>query len=533
MKSSVAASIALFGFQALAQQHVCIIGGAVVDSSSNQPIARARVLVTASYSLMRITDDEGKFCFDSLDKGNYVLTVQKAGYLPAAHGVSLAVEENSEVKPVAVRMTRYGSVGGMVLDDRGESLPGADVTVWDRVRGKTGWGPEEVDSVNADARGSFRFNGLPPGTYYLSVSEADPMEHKHVFPFVDSEGDPPLEREVETFYSQSFTFSGATPVELQAGQQINDLAVTLKKTRLRSVSGRIANPPKSGVLDYYGESETGAVSTGAIPIAHDGTFVQVDLPPVRCTIRLFDGQRLIAHKEVDLTTGDALAITLEPIETIDVPVTFHTEGRGPAFRPRGPSAGKSLLVREGSDEAVALEIAPDGTYRFAGVEPAVYRLQLALADQALYLKGVSYGGETVTGSKLDLHSARQGGLELIFSAKVASLQGRAVAPSGAEGDENQNLTVILVDEAKGSAASIASQTGTDQKGRFQMHKVPPGKYRLYAIEKFDEATWRPEAVEALAGKSVELELKESEKKLVSVPIISADEWNAVLKKLGE
>jgi hypothetical protein len=40
-------------------------------------------------------------------------------------------------------------------------------------------------------------------------------------------------------------------------------------------------------------------------------------------------------------------------------------------------------------------------------------------------------------------------------------------------------------------------------------------------------------VQTLTGKSVELELKESEKKQVSVPIISADEWNAALKKLGE
>jgi hypothetical protein len=80
---------------------------------------------------------------------------------------------------------------------------------------------------------------------------------------------------------------------------------------------------------------------------------------------------------------------------------------------------------------------------------------------------------------------------------------------------------------------IAGHAGTDQKGRFRMAGVAPGKYRLFAIEGFDDDRWgSPELAKVLEAKSVELELKESDKKQVSVTVISAGEWAAAVKKIG-
>jgi hypothetical protein len=185
-----------------------------------------------------------------------------------------------------------------------------------------------------------------------------------------------------------------------------------------------------------------------------------------------------------------------------------------------------MLVRDGSDEAVGLQVADDGTYRFPGVERGIYRLHIQLAGQKLYLKGVTYGGETLTGNKLDLRTARAGGLEITLSSNVAEVQGRVATPE----EESDDLTVILVDEAE----RIAGETGTDQKGRFRMAGVAPGRYRLFAIEDFDDNVWgSPELEKVLAAKSVEVELKESDKKQVSVTVISAHEWAEAVKKIGE
>ena len=127
---------------------------------------------------------------------------------------------------------------------------------------------------------------------------------------------------------------------------------------------------------------------------------------------------------------------------------------------------------------------------------------------------------------MDLRSARAGGLEITFSSNVAEVQGRVTAIE----DERDGLTVILVDEEK---ARIAGEAGTDQKGRFRMPGLAPGKYRLFAIQGFEDDRWgSPELAKVLEAKSVELELKESDKKQVSVTVISADEWAAAVKKIG-
>lgn len=525
----VATAIAILCLRAAAQEAApCTISGAVIDGASDKPVERARVIAeSANYSFLKLTDGRGGFCFERLTAGDYRVTVQKAGYEDGVHPVILAVEDNSPVKPLTIRMTQWASFSGTVLDSEGELLPGAEVTVWERTGGRNGGPPDEVESTHSDGAGAFHIAQLSPGAYYLSVTGGASNFIRYAVPLVDSHGQMPREKEVETFYSGSFTFADATPVELKAGQQLDNLALTLRKARLRRVTGRIMNPPASSFLYYESETETRSDSGGTIPIASDGSFVRADLPPAKYSFRLKDGQKLIARKDVDLTFGDAVGITLDPIETVDIPVTFQTEGKGPAFRPRppGPSWGESMLVRDGSDEAVGLQLAYDGTYRFPSVERGVYRLHIELAGQKLYLKGVTYGGETLTGNKLDLRTARAGGLEITLSSNVAEVQGRVAAPE----DESDDLTVILVDEAE----RIAGETGTDQKGRFRMAGVAPGRYRLFAIEDFDDnVRGSPELEKVLAAKSLEVELKESDKKQVSVTVISAHEWAAAVKKIG-
>lgn len=512
--------LAILCLRALAQDAApCAVSGVVTDEATNKPVVRARVIATTNtYSFLQLTEERGRFCFKELTPADYHLLVQMPGYVELFHPVTLAVEQDSPVKPLAIRITRSSSISGTVLDADGELQPGADVTVWERTR----TGPNQVHSATTDARGSFHMSQLAPGIYYLSAKYED-QDDRTSLPFADSHGRMPRTKEIETFYSASFTFSGATPVEVKAGEQIKNMVLTLGKAALRRVTGRIADLPHSGFLTYYSETETGSGEGGAIPIASDGTFVKADLPPAKYTFLLGDGRKAIALKEVDLTLGDAAGITLDRIETADIPTVIRTEGKGPEFRPR-PGTSDFMLVQAGSNEAMGLEAVNDGTYRFSGVPRGIYQLHVELAEHQLYVKNVTYGGETQTGDKIDLRSAREGGLEITLSPNVAKLQG-SVAISD---DASEELTIVLVD-----GAQIIHETGTDQKGRFQIAAVAPGKYRLYAIEGFDDGEWgRPELAKALEAKSVELELKESETKQVSVPAISAGEWAAALKKLG-
>ena len=118
--------------RALAQQPACTIGGTVVDDDSNRPVVKARVMaeVRGRYSLMGLTDERGSFCFERLDPAIYHILVQKTGYIETQYGGALAVEGSSEVKPLAIRMTAYAAISGVVLDADGDPVPGAEVTAW-------------------------------------------------------------------------------------------------------------------------------------------------------------------------------------------------------------------------------------------------------------------------------------------------------------------------------------------------------------------------------------------------------------------
>jgi len=518
MMRGVTASIAILCLRALAQEPACAIGGKVVDGPTGKPVVRARVIaeVKDSYSFVTLSDVRGNFCFERLTPAAYHVLVQKPGYTETRNAGALAVEEGAAIKPLALRLTPYAGLAGVVLDEDGGALAGVTVTVWQRVRDRKGGSPDSVDSVETDGLGAFRFSELDSGTYYLSAKRPDDFEVMAISPYLDGTGQTPREKEAETFYSGSFTFGGATPVEVEAGQQVGNLVLTLKKTRLRGITGKVANPPRAGFLDLERETETESSFFRAVTIGEDGSFSRMGLLPARYTLSLRDGQRLVASKEVDLTSGDAIGITLDPVETVDVTVTFRTEGKGQAYRP-----GADFLTAADRPD-VPVQTEADGTYRFVDVPRGIYSVSLSTLAQKLYVKRMTYGGEVLADRTLDLRSGASGTLEVTLSPNVADVEGRV------EADGSAAITVILVE-----GTTITAQAETDQKGRFRMETLAPGKYRLFAIAGFDGDDWgSPDLAKVLAAKSVDLELKESEKKQVKAPVISEEEWDAAVAKSG-
>ena len=334
------------------------------------------------------------------------------------------------------------------------------------------------------------------------------------------------------FYSGSLTFFGATPLTVKAGQSMDNLVVTIKKTAARRLAGRIAIPPRATAFCRSNmRRKPGQVPKASIPVRSDGTFSREWLAPVRYTLTLNEDGRKIAERQVDLTDGDATGIVLERLEPMDVKATIRTEGTGPAFQP--PPLFGPFLVEVGGDHEVSGRLQPDGTYEFRGVTPRIYRFVVSLNGQNLYLKQITLGGEVQAGKNVDLRSGKPGVMEVILSHNVAQVEGHVAGPK-AHAYESEETTVILVPEvAAGEELPIAAQAAADEKGHFKLEALPPGKYRLFAIQGFDEDDWgSPQLATELAGKAVKLELTESEKKSVTITVISSEEWEAAVKKVG-
>lgn len=88
-------------------QTTAALRGQVIDQRSRQPLAGARVALTKSPA-PRVTSTDGRFAFDSLLAGTYLLEIRAIGYQAAARVVRLApgdsVEQVIDVAPVVVTL---------------------------------------------------------------------------------------------------------------------------------------------------------------------------------------------------------------------------------------------------------------------------------------------------------------------------------------------------------------------------------------------------------------------------------------------
>lgn len=141
------------------------LSGTVVDNNGI-PIAGAAVLIKTStgngVTIATIfSDPNGHFQTSSLAPGNYTLLASAPDFQTASATVSV---RSDEVTPIAlILIPDPGSIQGSVVDVRtGQPIFGVLVSVTDINN-------FQVASIIADDVSTFRFDGLPPGSYTVSV----------------------------------------------------------------------------------------------------------------------------------------------------------------------------------------------------------------------------------------------------------------------------------------------------------------------------------------------------------------------------
>jgi len=544
-----------------AARGACLIGGTVRDSESDKPLAHVRVFARppepprtppadapiepAKPAILRVTDAAGSFCFESLAAGSYQLLAQHAGYLLSIYGARpghtegtpFTVDGRTALAPVIVRMVAGATIGGTVLDDRGQPVEGVMVDLqrkkWDWI-----WEPSHVTFARSGPGGAFRLPPIPPGTYYLCANPLELLTDPAMFevlglpdpgPLMDEKGRPIVETSATTFYNGSYSFAHATPVTVKSGQEIGDLVLSMKPRVARRISGRI-----SGAFDPKALAEAEVVATtvvemvgpagrpGAGSIHPDGAFTITDLGPLEYDVNV-NGLPGSITAQVDLSAGDVEGLILEPARTVALRVSARIDGQ--EAPPTQPMAICDL------EHGCQQRNPPDakGVYRFSDVREGIYRFHTR--GPGVYVKRVIVDGKPLAGGQLDLRKGAPESIAVVLSSNLASLEGRLEresAPAPA-----LTVSVMLVDEIRYSPAVSNHFVAADSTGRFHFDSVAPGKYRVLAIEGFDDGPWgSPELFAALAGKSVEVEIGEGEKKTLTLPVIAAGEWELALRKVG-
>ena len=160
------------------------VGGAIVTLNGGpartpipvQPGARPAPPPPPAGPLQILTDAEGRFAFTSLFRGNYTLTTTKTGYAPGAYGRmrpggptrSLQLDDGEKLGDVTVRLFKFGSISGTVVDDTGEPVVQTMIRVYRRtlVAGRRVLMPTGPQ-VQTDDRGAYRIGSLAPGEFVV------------------------------------------------------------------------------------------------------------------------------------------------------------------------------------------------------------------------------------------------------------------------------------------------------------------------------------------------------------------------------
>jgi 5-hydroxyisourate hydrolase-like protein (transthyretin family) len=450
------------------------ISGRVLEDHSGAPLASADVRVfrvgahEAAADLE--TDAAGRFGASDLPPGEYRVEVSKRNYI----GATTLVRAGGS--PL-VRLVRCGVMAGQIGDQHGQPVTGAHVFAMP-------FGGASVTAhAEADEKGKYRLNNLPPGRYAVAVTYgASTMA-------VGSSGSAAVLPEVGSgvlFYPDN---TQPRPFTVAGGEEYRNVDFAVTPGALSSVSGKVDKASANGrfwlALTPIGQPALAAAVTQAEP---DGSFHFEGIP--------VGSYNLFAAGPANARSTQGAILGPEPLfARVRVDISGQTieglspgveSGRSVDFALRAAHAGgsktcpASAQVRLTSleDWAVAFEYAaevgPQGT-RIDRLAPARYRIDVENLGDRCY---------AAASQILDLTRERGSEPVEVLVTPAGEIRGLL---TGAAADVG--YAVVLLPSAPGTDDAIRVAF-PDHEFRFGFAGLRPGPYRIAAHDTGEDAKVR-------------------------------------------
>jgi len=548
-----------------------ISGIVTLDDEAKTPVRRARVRLTGSagtVSLITATDAQGRFVFRDLPPVRYNLVADRPGFVSGAYGAAkpgnatagapLALTEGQQVTGAAIVMGRGAVITGRILDEFGRPAERADVLLmqWTTVNGErtlrqTFGGLPGLNVT--DERGVYRLYGLTPGEYLVaatgrnmggdlrrvSVAELQWADRVSTDP-APAQG--PAVGSAPFFYPGTADSSTATPVRVNAGEELTGIDFVVGYVRTARITGRVEMPdgsvPRTVQLNFFSDTRvslSGGTMVGAV--RPDGTFSSAALPPGKYSIiaRAAPGagpspdMSLWAMQDLVLTGDDitGVVVTLAPGLTIKGRVTFDaTTAQVPADL-RGFSVRLSPVRTTGVSIGVpAATLEPDGSFEVDGVVPGSYRLALGMPTRTGSLptwtvRHITHADRDVADHGLEVKpGADVAGVEFVLTDRVTEVSGHVTDAAGKPVTDH-HVIILPVDNSLWSVGIRRRPIPQrpDTTGRFRMIDLAAGDYYLALIAEYDPAQLSDTTfLESLLPSAVKFTLKEGERKVQDVKL---------------
>jgi hypothetical protein len=427
-----------------------------------------------------------------------------------------------------------------VYDSDGE--PVADVAVSLLRQGRNLGAPilTNYRTASTDDRGEYHISSIDPGQYYLRTTATR----------LGRFGGPGTGDEailVDQYYGGARDSKDAAPIHVGGGESLAGLDFRLVAEPAIEVRGQILGVPvESAPESQQAESE----HFGGLIVSHGGMggpgirvtispdeagslngsgrwtqsimaqdsehrFQMPGLPAGRYRIEavLEAGNKTYGASQVlDLHANSGeIALTLAP--AVDLAGTLRVEGQAPpaeagVVRLNGAAAARQgglrvRLARPGSGRnSVTANVGADGKFSLPQIVSGDWQLSVTPVPPG-FLKSARLGDKDVRFSTFEIGSNTETPLNIVVSMNTATVEGEI----DTEGDSRRAGVVIAPVGPYHNLARYYYGTTANDKGKFHISGIAPGKYKIFAVEKMAPASFRtPEAADQLdeLGEVIEL-----------------------------
>ena len=506
------------------------ITGRVVASDNGRPVKRARVFVTAAElpgGRGMLTDDGGVFDFTELPAGRYTLTVSKAGFVslsygqrrPLQAGTPLQLADGEQLKGVQFQLPRGSVIGGRVLDEDGDAMPGVMVRVmrYQYQQGERRLTP--AGNGQTDDRGQYRVWGLMPGDYYVSAmmrggnfggnfgGPGGPGGRGGGRGFAVAPPSGGNEQDqinyAPTYYPGVPSVNEAKAITVGLSQEVLDINFGMQLVRIARITGRVLNPDGSPVTsgnvnlmpDTGGARGTQIGMNVGGRIQWDGAFTIASVPPGRYILRARadDGETpQFGAQPISLNGEDVsdFTVVLSTGATVSGMLTFLPGESNPPdlmqFRISAPSTDQSDFGPQPN-----ARVDKDGRFTLTGVSAGSHLIRAGgNTTRGWILKSVTVGGRDVTDTPIQVRSGETvSNVVVAFTDRQNEISGTV---SDGQGAPVPDFTVLAFPTDSSLWRPQARQIMTarpDQTSTYRIRGLPPGEYYLVTVDPTEQGEW--------------------------------------------
>ena len=450
------------------------------------------------------TDDNGQYKFANIAAGRYRVTVLAPGYVIfgtsdlTRNGQQIPLKDGEAVERIDFTLTKGGVVTGKVTSNGNRQVIGEAVNFMsvDDSGQSQQFNPPEGVNIRTDDRGVYRAFGLPAGKYRVSVGQ-DIGRGGGGFGGGFGLANRTYQR---TFYPAAAEETDATIINVEAGHETKDIDIQLATLTTYAAIGRVVDGESGktvpGVLIGHSISNGNRRGPGGGGFGgntdgvsgNEGEFKIEGLRPGSYSAYVAKDQTTAEFysepTSFDVVSQDATGIEIKLQRGASIAGLAVLEGN---TDPLAVSTIQISAFGRGGGGNNAVNVAPNGTFRVAGLAPG--RVNLSVSDSnnpgpfsGLTVMRIERDGAPLTAG-LEVTAGEQ-----IMGVRIVMAYGNSIVRGVVKTDDGSALTpdmrlIVMARRTDGASSGGgimggAMPTQVDPGGKFQIEKLVPGTYDI-------------------------------------------------------